>query len=319
QSAKDQTEIDDAIAALDDVRTDFSYWIDQFGYIKAYDLFVFGSYNTMKPGGGWYAAGTTITIDAGTRSGYSFSGWTASGVTLANPNAATTTLIMPADDVEVYAHWTPTGGGGFSGGGSSGGSSGRRPAGNAPVNVTPQAANTATQSAIAAAQAASSDDAVANIKNPGEISLATLKDMAKQAKQAGVALELQADNVNGGAVDVRLTITPARATKDLNLSASTVSSDAVRTKEIFSKSFSNNFMVVSFGQQGKFGQSVAVAAKLVSGLNTGKLAFYAYDKAANTYKRIKAPKYKIDGSGFVHFTTKLAGSIIISDRPLVKR
>lgn len=65
-------------------------------------------------GEGSYTKDATIHIYAGTRSGYSFSNWSASGVTLANANSATTTFTMPANAVTVTANWTYNGGGGGS-------------------------------------------------------------------------------------------------------------------------------------------------------------------------------------------------------------
>ncbi|MCL2140597.1 MAG: InlB B-repeat-containing protein, partial [Dehalococcoidia bacterium] len=59
-------------------------------------------------GAGSYGQGTNVTINAGTRDGYTFSGWTVTtgGVTLASASSATTTFTMPANDVTVTANWT---------------------------------------------------------------------------------------------------------------------------------------------------------------------------------------------------------------------
>jgi uncharacterized repeat protein (TIGR02543 family) len=72
-----------------------------------------------------YRAGETVTISAGTRSGYNFGGWTVTsgGVTLAS-NSATTTFIMPGNTVAVTANWTFISTGGGNTGGSSGGGGG---------------------------------------------------------------------------------------------------------------------------------------------------------------------------------------------------
>ncbi|MCL2707191.1 MAG: InlB B-repeat-containing protein, partial [Dehalococcoidia bacterium] len=60
-------------------------------------------------GAGTYAAGDTVTINAGTRTGYTFSGWTvvSGGVTLANTSSTSTTFTMPPNDVTVTANWVP--------------------------------------------------------------------------------------------------------------------------------------------------------------------------------------------------------------------
>ncbi|MBM6870644.1 InlB B-repeat-containing protein [Pseudoflavonifractor phocaeensis] len=73
-------------------------------------------------GAGSYAAGTEVTIDAGTRSGYRFDGWTSEEVALSNAGEQTASFIMPDHSVTVTAAWreeAPSGGGS---GGSSGGS-----------------------------------------------------------------------------------------------------------------------------------------------------------------------------------------------------
>jgi uncharacterized repeat protein (TIGR02543 family) len=88
-----------------------------------YTVTVNGSHATTK-GEGEYAEGETVTINAGSRNGYSFNGWTVTsgGVTLANANSATTTFTMPAGNVTVTANWKSTGvDGGVDGGGGGGG------------------------------------------------------------------------------------------------------------------------------------------------------------------------------------------------------
>ena len=85
--------------------------------ITLYTVTVNGSY-AQTTGAGSYAKGATVTIDAGTRSGYTFDGWTsADGVTFANAGSAQTTFTMPDKAVTVTANWKKNSGGG--GGGSS--------------------------------------------------------------------------------------------------------------------------------------------------------------------------------------------------------
>lgn len=78
-----------------------------------------GSY-AENSGAGEYEAGQTVTIQAGSRSGYDFAGWTAEGVTLKDSSSATTTFVMPENAVSVTATWDKRN---SSGGSSSGGSS----------------------------------------------------------------------------------------------------------------------------------------------------------------------------------------------------
>ncbi|MCL2140613.1 MAG: InlB B-repeat-containing protein, partial [Dehalococcoidia bacterium] len=72
-----------------------------------YTVTVNGSY-AATTGTGSYGQGANVTINAGTRDGYTFSGWTVTvgGVTLASASSATTTFTMPANDVTVTANWT---------------------------------------------------------------------------------------------------------------------------------------------------------------------------------------------------------------------
>ena len=71
-----------------------------------YRVTISGSY-ASPDGSGTYQLGDTVTINAGTRTGYTFTGWTVSSnnVTLADPSAATTTFAMPAEDVILLANW----------------------------------------------------------------------------------------------------------------------------------------------------------------------------------------------------------------------
>ena len=79
------------------------------------------SYDAQNSGAGSYAAGSVVTVRAGSRSGYTFNGWTSgSNVVFDDPNAEETTFTMPEGSVTVTANWTRDGG---SGGSTSGGSS----------------------------------------------------------------------------------------------------------------------------------------------------------------------------------------------------
>lgn len=72
-----------------------------------------GSY-AENSGAGEYEAGQTVTIQAGSRSGYDFAGWTAEGVTLKDSSSATTTFVMPENAVSVTATWDKQNSGGGS-------------------------------------------------------------------------------------------------------------------------------------------------------------------------------------------------------------
>lgn len=68
-------------------------------------------------GSGEYSEGETVTIKAGERSGYKFSGWaTDDSVQFADSKSAETTFTMPSKAVTVTANWTKSSGGNGGGG-----------------------------------------------------------------------------------------------------------------------------------------------------------------------------------------------------------
>ena len=74
------------------------------------------SYDAQNSGAGSYAAGSVVTVRAGSRSGYTFNGWTSgSNVVFDDPNAAETTFTMPDGSVTVTANWSRDGGSSSSG------------------------------------------------------------------------------------------------------------------------------------------------------------------------------------------------------------
>ena len=70
---------------------------------------------TGATGAGSHAEGTTVNIYAGTKSGYTFNGWTSDDVTVLSASSKNASFIMPHKDVTVKANWV------YNGGGSSGG------------------------------------------------------------------------------------------------------------------------------------------------------------------------------------------------------
>ena len=59
-------------------------------------------------GGGSHIVGTTVNITATAPTGYAFSNWTSSDVTLTNASSSSTTFVMPANDVTVTANYIVT-------------------------------------------------------------------------------------------------------------------------------------------------------------------------------------------------------------------
>jgi len=92
--------------------------------VITYTVTINGSY-AATTGAGSYAQGETVTIHAGSRTNYSFNGWSSSeDVTFANLNSPTTTFIMPARNVNITANWTYIDSEGSGNGGESGGNGG---------------------------------------------------------------------------------------------------------------------------------------------------------------------------------------------------
>ena len=75
-----------------------------------YAVTVNNSY-AQNSGMGSYAAGNVVTVRAGSRSGYTFNGWTSgSNVVFDDPNAEETIFTMPDGSVTVTANWSRDGG-----------------------------------------------------------------------------------------------------------------------------------------------------------------------------------------------------------------
>ena len=85
-----------------------NFRLDEDGHIEviplSYTLTVEGSYADVS-GAGEHEEGEQVTIDAGTRPGYRFAGWTTTSGTIANPSASRTTFTMPDEAAVVTASW----------------------------------------------------------------------------------------------------------------------------------------------------------------------------------------------------------------------
>ena len=71
---------------------------------------------TGATGAGSHAERTTVNIYAGTKSGYTFNGWTSDDVTVLSASSKNASFVMPDKDVTVKANWVYTGGGSTGGG-----------------------------------------------------------------------------------------------------------------------------------------------------------------------------------------------------------
>jgi len=75
--------------------------------VTTFPVTVAGSHASTT-GAGNFAPGATVSINAGTRSGFNFAGWTASpSISFANANSRSTSFTMPSSAVTITANWTP--------------------------------------------------------------------------------------------------------------------------------------------------------------------------------------------------------------------
>jgi hypothetical protein len=211
------------------------------------------------------------------------------------------------------------GGRGRVGGGGGGAAPSAPAARNLPAVLTVPAAQAAVRAGLAQAEASGSANVIANARNVGRVPLE-----ASQAMVAVVgdrALTFQADSMNfaGNMVEVRLSSNPAQITEPVNLYGSTSNTRTTTVKGFFERFFSNTVMIVSFEQQGTFGQPVRVAARAPAGFEPANLHFYNYNGETNSFAPIAAPEFRVDANGYVHFTTTRAGDIVISNGALARK
>jgi enterochelin esterase-like enzyme len=134
--------------------------------------------------------------------------------------------------------------------------------------------------------------------------------------KVNVAASTVSSNIKSA--DVRIIFDPARSAQDLNLFASSTSSEANSLSAQFGKWFKNDLMAICFEQKSKFGQLIEVEVKPDKKLNTNNLIVYSYNREKNTYAKINT-KVWMDDSGYVHFNTRLGGDIILSDGVLINK
>jgi len=85
----------------------YAQWEDQSKFLYTVIVNTYPITGTGASGGGSYAMGRTINIDAGTYADWQFQNWTVTSgnVTLADANESATTFIMPENDVIVTANF----------------------------------------------------------------------------------------------------------------------------------------------------------------------------------------------------------------------
>jgi hypothetical protein len=202
------------------------------------------------------------------------------------------------------------------GGGGGGASSYTPPSADNPVPAT------ATQVAAAAAASTSAAGvAVVRLSTVSTVSASAIQDALTRAAGTGAA-RLQVDALDGRTVVSRVYIDQAAAaalTGTVNLAVFTRSDAVNRANGTFKRYFDNNIASIGLGQQGAFGANIRMAVKVdLSQLNTASLVFYAYDAATGKYAPLQTT-YSVDANGYLHFSTPVGGTIVISDKPLARR
>ena len=178
-------------------------------------------------------------------------------------------------------------------------------------------------SSISSAVRSGNSTATVEVRNAKTIDADTLKEVAAQAEQSGVAATIHADQVEGNRVIARLYIDPAQAanlTGTIDLSASVDEESTKVATDVFNKFFENEIAAIHLGQNGSYGMNIGVAVKVdLSNLDVENLQFFVYNRETNTYVTLTAPNYYSDANGYLHFDTPVGGDVIISDQPLTAK
>jgi hypothetical protein len=211
------------------------------------------------------------------------------------------------------------GGGSSSGsGGSSSGGSGGGGGGSSPFR-TLESATAAKETArvIAKAVASGSENVTVRFTNIKDISLAIMKEMAAQAKKAGVTLKVNVDTVVNGKIIMRQSFYPADATKSVQFGGSTTVARAVAAKTLFGKYYSNTFEIMALHQKEDFGMNVHTA--ILSSVTAKNAAVYSYDASKNQFKQLLDSKMFKDKGGYLQFDSSLANNFVLSEGKLVNK
>lgn len=107
----------------------------------------------------------------------------------------------------------------------------------------------------------------------------------------------------------------------IRLGGSVDNEHAQQIRALFEKYYSNLIAVVALEQQGNYGKTVHVSAKVnLAGMNKRALQFYSFDSKSNKFLPLNPqPRYYLDEKKFLHFDTYFAGDIVITDSPLSQR
>lgn len=123
-----------------------------------------------------------------------------------------------------------------------------------------------------------------------------------------------------GKVVGRLTIAPQAAKSiegNLKIGVYSGTGNTAAVQKRFGTSF-RNVVAVLRCEQSSFPLPVEVAVR-VGDRDADSLRFYSYTSSTNKYAALEVDDVRVDGSGFVHFTTKKGGYIIISNGKLAAK
>lgn len=155
------------------------------------------------------------------------------------------------------------------------------------------------------------------LKNYASVSAESLQAAAKQSTSP-----ICFDTMSGSSIAGRLVFTPSAAgnfSGDLRTGVFTNTGNTQAVSNVFSKTFSNQTQVILV-EQDTFAVPVEVVVKAPK-LDDANLYFYLYNPETSQYSQMttNAPANAAkDTNGFLHFTTKQGGYIVVSDGKLTK-
>ena len=191
-----------------------------------------------------------------------------------------------------------------------------------PVKAETQITEEKIETAVETAIEKGITTANVKVRNVKTVETETLSKVAEAAQEENKQAAVHFDQIKGNKVTVRITVDPAVAGKlegNLNVYGSIEKKDIAKADRVFDKYFSNKTEVVYLGQSGSYGMNVKIAAKVdLTDMNIANLRFYVYNAATNTYSKLTTGYY-VDANGYLHFTTPVGGSIIISNGPLTAK
>ena len=173
------------------------------------------------------------------------------------------------------------------------------------------------ETALSEAQAKGSASAFLQLLNYRSLDLETMKQLAARAGGSGKSLIINADTLKSGTMQVSIQFNSADASKPVLLSGSADSKHVQEVKDLVEEHFGRKAAVIELAQPYSFGMRVTVTAKVsLEGLDINSLYFYSYSGEKNTFTQIISPFFHTDEDGYVRFSTRLGGDIVITDSPL---